>query len=345
MPRPLPASPQPSLEQIEDLLSHYLKPSVTAEEMYTKIQEANANLAALNLDRSIICLNPDHEERLIAAAETSLAFLENNQVCFATQQSLAKQLGIYYAYYKSLVKQAQTNFVIFMHNSNKDTLDEALSFLYLAYSNALKENFHEESHLLKAVQILDALAGITPMSFSELTPILVEKGHATFLLGLFNYRKSYLLNAEDKASYLEKAAAFLQQAIHCQTEVLNNTEDDVELITQALYELTISHRLACVIHYKMNDRTKTAEALKNSLEIEEKAVSNIQLIAAKGCSVRVADLPDIKVRREFDNINLAATLNTGSTPTDAGMFHASIQIPTATANRPSALLLRQSPIL
>ncbi len=355
MPRPLPASPQMSVEQIEahlkkesenykniEFTGAYKYPEFSAQEMYIKIQAANANLAALNLDRGITYLLPHDEKKLIAAAEESLAFLKDNFLCEKTQQSLAKQLGIYYAYYKGWCNEAKTKIILFIDHS-ENTLEYAQNFLHLAYAKALEENFHEEDDLQTAVVYLNTLAENKPISLPEEISILMEKGHAAFLLCLMNYRQSCLINPtvylEPDAEFLLRAAAYLQQAIDYQTEALSKIEDNIELTTQVMSELTMSYRLASVIHYKRNDTAQTAEALKISQAIAIQVVANLPTIQAKGCLVRLAEIPDANARREFNNITLSAALNTGSTPVDAGMFSGNIQIPTpATTHTPPAPL-------
>ncbi len=343
MPKLLPATYPLTLDQVQQWLGNFRNPQITADELLRELIAANKNLAALNLNRAVLYLQENEEAKVIAAAEDSLAFLSCYQLNFQTQQSLAKQLGIYYSYYRCDHKKAQAFFITFLRNIQQATIEEAQAFMYMAYANSLQEDFHEDSHLQKACEIFAELDKNETLTPDDKNTILIEKAHTNFLLGLFHYRKSYLKAAEDKAAcqvYLENAADFMRQAIDCQDQALT-TIDDIDLKTQVLSELTYSYRLACVISYKMNDADKTAQALQKAQEFEMQAVAGLHQIQMTSFYLRNATIRD-KYAVEFANIQTSARLQTGSTANNLGIYRNSMPAPAAVIQQlPSVANQRQ----
>jgi hypothetical protein len=321
MPRLLPFSAPVTLDQILQRNSYYTDVDMTAEEMLTKINLANSNLAKLNLDRGTLHIPEQDEARIIAAAQQSLAFLQRYTMCFQTQNSLGRQLGIYFGYHKNDGKNASVNFLSFMHNNKLDSLGDAQGFMYSGYTNLLNSKSNDDSMLTKAQDQMNRLSQEHRLDNpAENNELLADLGHVCFLLALTHYRKNELAPLAESGKWLETAGLFLLKAINYQTEALTLAEtDDAQL--PMLLELTNSWRLACVISYKTQDIFDKDKTFEKSQEWFLKMTLIHNRVKETSPHVRVALIQD-KFVAEFFNIQTAIQLRTGSTPTIAGMYGA-----------------------
>jgi hypothetical protein len=316
MPRLLPVSYPVTLEQIRERNARHTNIEMSAEDMFARINQANTHLAKLNLDRGALHIPEEDEVGIIKAAEQSLAFLQDYFLCFQTQNSLARQLGIYYAYHKSNNPKAQANFIVMHYRT--DTLEDAQAFMYSGYTNLLSSKFHDDSILTKANHQMLRLSENPPIDPMEKIDLLVDKSHTYFLLALTGYRKNDLTPVAETGKLLETASECLQLAINHQTEALTLI-DDLDLKLQVLVELTNSWRLACVISYKLQDIFNRDSSYAKAEQYYAEMTTVYNLIKVNSPSVRIAQMQD-KFVAEFATIKTAIQLQTGSTTAIAGMY-------------------------
>jgi hypothetical protein len=256
-----------SLEQCEEFIQRN-NLQITGQELLNGIHTAHANLDALNLDRGTLRIEEKDEATLISAAETSLKFLESVPTEYSTQRLLSEKLGIYYGYHKRNQKKAQEFFVEFKKQVRMDTLDDARAFIYLAYAGSIQGSYHETSLLFSAQRILATLLENSP-SATDVTAIEVEQGYIHCFLGLFNYRKSFLLAENEptrKAEYLAEAIEFMQIAIGIQEKVLASVSDDLN--KQVTIELANSFHITGIIHDKAGNVEKGLQAYQQAMQTE-----------------------------------------------------------------------------
>ena len=258
-----------TLEQCEDFIQ-WNNLQITAQELLDGIHTARINLDALNLDRGTLRLEARDEAALISAAETSLTLLESVKTEFNTQRSLCEKLGIYYGYHKRNQKKAMEFFIEFKKHVRMDTLDDARAFIYLAYTQSIQGSYHDTSLLDSAQRILNTLYQNSENDSLTIAEIQIEQGYLACFLGLFHYRKSFLLvenSPAQKAAYLSQALEYMQIAIIIQEAVFVPDNDDLH--KQITIEMANSFHITGIIQDKSGNFVKGLEAYEKAMQLEQ----------------------------------------------------------------------------